>query len=298
MQYPSELEAARGFLHRLIREQAEPRTIAWLAQHEEKIRDKFSERAFYLAFGSVPRFVAPQPLAVSEAQQQEANQLRTGLQVQHWGLRHTVRAYFLLLLSEGLSSFVAMLTRLLETADVNEQVAVYQSLSLLPPSEELTSLTVNGLRTNMTSVFDAIVLRNPYPAAHLDEAAWNQLLLKAVFMGRPLYLIYGADSRTNPTLARILVDFAHERWAADRPVTPELWRFTAPHLNATHRSDLERVLASNNPWEQAAGALACQQSNEPALQSLLTSSKVHSEAVDDRLTWQRIGEALDEKEEG
>ena len=287
----------RDFLRYLIQTNADGRAVAWLAQQEEKFREEFSERAFHLAFSSVPRFVAPQPLTLSEAQRQAADQQRAGLEPHHWGLRHTVRAYLLLLLSENASSsFVAILTRLLETADVNEQVAMYQSLPLLPDSETLVPLTINGLRTNITSVFDAIALRNPYPADHLDEAAWNQLVLKAVFMQRPLYLIHGADSRTNPALARILVDFAHERWAANRPVTPELWRFVAPYLDASHQPDLERVITSENPWERAAGVLAMQRSHVPELRSLLESHREADSDITGSLTWHRIGEAYAKNE--
>ena len=290
MQYSLELEATQSFLRRLIREQAELRTVTWLTQQEEKMYAKFSERSFYLTFGSVPRFVAPQALTLSKEQQQEAHRLRPGWQMNHWGLRHTVRAYLLLLLSELTSSPTDTLTRLLETADVNEQVAIYQPLSLLPPSEGLVAIAINGLRTNISSVFDAIALRNSYPANFFDEAAWNQLVLKAVFMGRPLYLIHGADAQANPTLARILVDFAHERWAAHRPVTPELWRFVAPFLEASHQPDLERVIASDDPWERAAGILAAQQSNVPELQSLSDHQSVAS-YITAPLTWHRIGQA-------
>ena len=200
-----------------------------------------------------------------------------------------MRAYLLLQLpADDATQYVTTLTRLLETADVDEQVAIYAALPLLPNPEALVPLAVNGLRTNITRVFDAIALRNPYPADYLGEAAWNQLILKAVFMERPLYLIHGADERTNPALARMLVDFAHERWAAGRPVTPELWRFVAPYANAAHRADLERVIASDNPWERAAGQLAGAQSNSPELQSL------GKDTTGNHFTWQQIGERINE----
>ena len=289
----SEYTPTQRFLRHLIEANADERTLSWITQREEKLREEYSEQAFYLAFGSVSRFAPKQPLVLHEAQQEEANQLRSGFRPGHWDLRHALRAYLLLLLPAHDSlSTVAVLTRLLETADVDEQIAMYQSLPLLPHPESFVALATNGLRTNITLVFDAIALRNPYPATYLDEAAWNQLVLKAVFMNRPLYLIYGADQRTNPVLARILVDFAHERWAAGRPVNPELWRFVAPYLNPSHQPDLERVIASDNPWEQAAGLLACQQSNQPTLQDLCEHSKDKPETITgDERSWQRIGEA-------
>ena len=297
MEDSSETTPARQFLRRSIQHNADGRTLSWLVQQEEKLREGFSERTFFLAFGSVPRFVAKQPLTLDETQSKEAHQLRPGFQANHWDLRHVIRTYLLLFLPESDSpSIVATLTRLLETADVDEQVAIYQSLPLFPSPKALTSLTMNGLRTNITLAFDAIALRNPYPANYLDEAAWNQLVLKAVFMERPLYLIYGADQRANSTLARILVDFAYERWAAGRPVTPELWRFVAPYLDPSHQPDLERVIASDHPGERAAGVLACRQSNVPELQSLPESYReANVENTTDELTWQYIGEAYAKK---
>ena len=282
--------ATQRFLYRLIQENADDRTLNWLTQQQGKIQANDTNRTFYLAFGMAPRFADKRTLSLSETQQQKANRLREGFQPDGWPLSQLLRTYLLLLLPDNnVSSYVATLTQLLETAEVDEQVAVYAALPLLAHPEALVPLAVNGLRTNITRVFDAIALRNPYPADYLDEAAWNQMILKAIFMGRPLYPVYGADKRANPALARMLVDFAHERWAADRPVTPELWRFVAPYADASHRADLERVIASENPWERAAGQLACSQSKSPELQSLL-----RDEDASDRFTWQQIGEEINE----
>ncbi len=261
----------------------------WLAKQREKLQANYSDRSFYLAFGMVPRFAEKQLLTLSEAQQKVANQLKTGFQPDGWSLSQLVRTYLLRLLpTDQAATYAATLTQLLETAEVDEQVAVYAALPLLPHPQSLVPLAVNGLRTNITRVFDAIALENPFPADYLEEAAWNQMILKAVFMGRPLYRIHKADAWTNPALARMLVDFAHERWAAGRPVTPELWRFVAPYADTSHRTDLERVIASENPLESAAGKLACRQSTSPDLQALANNSQP--------LTWQQIGEAYVKKE--
>ena len=280
---------AQEFLHQLIEAQADERTLSWLATQQEKLQANYTDRALYLAFGMAPRFAGKQPLALSEAQKTAANQLRTGFQPDGWPLSQLVRTYLLLLLpADDAATYTATLTQLLETAEVDEQVAIYSALPLLAHPEALVPLAVNGLRTNITRVFDAIALQNPFPADQLDEAAWNQMILKAVFMERPLYQICGADARTNPALARMLTDFAHERWAADRPVTPELWRFVAPHADASHRTDLQRVIASENPLESAAGKRVCIQSKVPELQSLLPSD--HD--ANNPPTWKQIGKEL------
>ena len=277
-------QSAQKFLHQLIEANANERTMSWLAKQQEKLKTNYTDWAFYLAFGMAPRFAEKRELTLSEAQQEAANQLRTGFQPDGWPLSQLIRTYLLLLLpAADATTYVVTLAKLLETAEMDEQVTVYAALPVLAHPEVLVPLAVNGLRTNITRVFDAIALQNPFPADHLDEAAWNQMILKAVFMGRPLYRLYRADARANPALARMLVDFAHERWAAGRPVTPELWRFVAPYADAVHQTDLERVVASENPWESAAGKLACAQSNSPELQALANT--------DQPFIWQQIGEA-------
>ncbi len=275
-------QSAQKFLYQLIEANADERTTSWLAKQQEKLETNYTDRAFYLAFGMAPRFAEKRELTLSEAQRETASQLRTGFQPDGWPQSQLIRTYLLLLLpAADATTYAATLTKLLETAEVDEQVAIYSALPVLAHPQSLIPLAVNGLRTNITRVFDAIALDNPYPADYLDEAAWNQMILKAVFMGRPLYRVYGSDARANPALARMLVDFAHERWAADRPVTPELWRFVAPYTDASHRTDLQRVIASENPLESAAGKRACAQSDAPELQALATTDQLP--------TWEQIG---------
>jgi hypothetical protein len=82
----------------------------------------------------------------------------------------------------------------------------------------------------MTGVFEAIALNNPYPSEVFDEAAWNDFILKAIFIGAELAPILGLQQRANAPLARMLVDYMAERQAAGRSITPELWPLVEPFL--------------------------------------------------------------------
>src|SRR5690606_6973098 len=103
-------------------------------------------------------------------------------------------------------------------------VALYQGLPIFPDPERHVGRAAEGIRSNIKAVIEAVAHGNPYPADHLDEPAWNQMILKAVFVGIPLFPIQDIDRRANLDLARMLSDFAKERWAAGRTVSPELWR--------------------------------------------------------------------------
>ena len=175
----------------------------------------------------------------------------------------------LLAASADADVFVRRLDQLCATADVDELVAFYRGLPLYPDPPRLRLRAAEGLRTNMPVVFEAVAHRNPYPAEQLSEEAWNQMVLKALFVGSTLDPIVGLDARANARLARMLGDYAHERWAAGRPVSPELWRCVGPFASGPLLADLARVLESGAPPERAAAVLALRSAPDPQARVLL-----------------------------
>ena len=123
-----------------------------------------------------------------------------------------------------------------------------------------------------------------------DRSTWNQMVLKALFIGSELRPIQRLDERANPELAAILVDYAHERWSAGRPVSPELWRCVGPFADHRAVADLERVLETGAAAERSAAALALSASNEPAARAILCRHPgLEAEVVSGRLDWAGIG---------
>ncbi|MEM7812923.1 MAG: EboA domain-containing protein [Planctomycetota bacterium] len=110
---------------------------------------------------------------------------------------------------------------LFRTADDAEACFLYRELSLLPQPDRWVDRCRDGLRTNQLSVFRAIS-RGDYAYRHLPDHAWNQLVLKAAFLGEPLREIVGLDSRRNRALGRMLGDYISEREAAGRPVPEDV----------------------------------------------------------------------------
>jgi hypothetical protein len=82
------------------------------------------------------------------------------------------------------------------------------------------------------------------------------MILKALFVGSALQPIEGLECHWNPDLSRMLCDYAHERWAAGRPVSYELWRGVGVHADRAAIDDLARVLKGGAPIERQAAALA------------------------------------------
>ncbi|MDF7815895.1 EboA domain-containing protein [Hymenobacter sp. YC55] len=284
------VEAYQPFLLELLLPQLSEGGQAWI---RKQLTAEPSDQVFYLAFTGAPRFVGKLPLRVTTKQVAEANRLRTGFNPQNWTADQLARTALLLqALPASPHDLTARLDRLFSTADLGELVALYAALPLLPHPQIHVKRAAEGVRTTMTAVFDAIALRNPYPHDYLSEEAWNQLVLKAVFNARPLHQIYGLEERRNAPLARILFDYAHERWAAGRTLTPEVWRLVGPYLTDDHRADMQRLLRSDNLLEAQAAALALTESNTSWATELLNQHPVARQINEPEVvSWQSIGES-------
>lgn len=105
--------------------------------------------------------------------------------------------------------------------DAAEKRAVLRALHLLDVGGSALPIVQDALRTNDTRLVAAAL--GGYGAAHLDQAAYRQGVLKCVFVGVPLAAIDGLDSRADDELARMLADFARERIAAGRTVPDDVW---------------------------------------------------------------------------
>lgn len=228
-----------ALLYTWLETRASTENLAWLKSKQAEITQNAAEKTLFTAFSSVVRYLEKQKLELSIEESQAANKLITGWNPIDWTLDQVGRT--LLILSfphKDKDKYVATLNKIFAAADVREAIALYQSLPLLPYPEKFQLRAAEGVRTNMTSVFNAVALNNPYPAQYLNDLAWNQMILKALFIGTPLHPIYGLKSRNNQQLSQMLIDYARERLAANRTVNPELWELVAP-FNSQAVAELE-----------------------------------------------------------
>ena len=252
-----------------LRRQVPPPEFAWLEQTITRLRQTDEDRALYLALGLVSRRLGKEPLSLEADDISAADAAQQGWRPQHWSLDQGARVLLLLCGDHVAGRFARRFGTLCKTAEIGELIAYYQGLPLYPEPQLLLPLAAEGVRTNIASVFRAIAHHNPYPQEFFTDAQWNQMVLKALFIGVPLYPIQCLDRRANPELARMLIDYARERTAAHRRVSPELWRSVGPFFDAATLGDVASRLTSKDMWERRAAALALYACQDSAAATLL-----------------------------
>jgi hypothetical protein len=265
----------------------------WLKEQLGRIVSDGRERDLYVGLGMVPRKLGKADLALSEADLAEAARARAGWDPRGWSVDQAARIVILMTGGGTGDAFAKRFTQLCRTADVGEQVAFYRGMLLYADPEQLEPQAAEGTRTNMRAVFEAVAHRNPYPKEQFSENRWNHMVLKALFVGSTLHPIQGLDERANPPLARMLSDYAHERWAAGRPVSPELWRCVGPHADAEALADLQRVLATGSALERQAAALALGACPDAKAKELLAAAPDLAAAIEGgKLGWNGLAANL------
>lgn len=264
-------------------------SLSWLKGQEAVLRDGAKPSQLYLSFSLVPRFTGKEPLRLAEQDLAIARQVRPNWDAGDLTVDQAVRLWLLQTVDLSAEPFHGCLDTLFATADLAELVLLYRGLPLYPDPDRFRLRAAEGIRSSMKIVFEAVALRNPYPYEQLPDDAWNQMVLKALFLESSLHCIFGLDRRRNAVLARMLHDYAHERWSAGRPVSYELWRCVGPFLTGDRLEDLERVLNSDDPRQKQAAALALACSPDPKARQLLKTSPALSIAVSTRtITWQSL----------
>jgi hypothetical protein len=234
-----------------------PESAAWFEETLSALVRDVGARDLTRALGLAPRRLGKGDLAFRAEDLEQAGAVRPGFDPTGLTVDQAARIAFLLAAHRGDDSgFARRLTELQRTADLSESIAYLRGLPLFPGGPALLPAAAEGVRSAIKPVFEGVAHRNPYPAEFFDQGAWNQMVLKALFIGSTLAPIRGIHDRANPELAQILVDYAHERWAAGRPVSPELWLCVGPFAEGNILDDLEHVLATGRPEERAAAAAA------------------------------------------
>ncbi len=271
-----------------LRRQLPAAAVDWLDQQLARL-GAVADRDLYVVLGLVPRRLGRDDLELTDADIAQAQAARPGWDPRGWSVDQAARVLVLLTAGGSGERFAARFVQLCRTADVAEAIAFYRGLPLYPEPSLLEAQAAEGTRSNMRAVFEAVAHRNPYPREQFSENRWNHMVLKALFVGSTLAPIQGLDQRANPALMRMLCDYAHERWAAGRPVSPELWRCVGAFVDAEALADLQRVLATGAATERRAAALALAACPDPQAKALLAAAPDLVAAIErGELGWDRL----------
>lgn len=269
-------------MERWLKERTDATQWDWLNSREID-----RKQPFLLAFALCSRKVGREDLCLSSTQLQQANQARNGWNPADWSVDQLARTWLVLKAETALGDeFPALLDQLFAVGEVQELVTLYQLLPFLQQPQQYTARAMEGIRTNIKPVFCAVAQVNPFPAEQLSTPAWNQMILKALFIDATLDRIWKVDERANAELTTMLLDYADERFAASRPIPVELWRPVGAAPNDRAVQTLKRTFEFGNPTERCAAALAMKSINSPETISILENDRQLSQRLDSGdLTW-------------
>jgi len=279
---------AQELLYHWLKSRLDPKALAWLDEKSVVFSKGTESKSIFTAFSSVSRFFGKGSLHLNSEEQRNANVTVTNWLPRDWTLAEAGRVYLLLLLPATEAS-AKLIQQIYDTADVGEAVTLQKSSAVLPCPLLHMAWARDGIRSNIQLVFEAISLNNPYPALYFDEIGWNQLVVKTLFMGISIHQIVGLDARHNKALAGMFLDLAHERWAAGRDFSPELWRCVGPFANEKALVDFKKLLTTGSIQEQQAAALALHSCPGEAAKKILALNNELASAVGaGTLTWENF----------
>lgn len=291
-QYNTTLNDVRAAILNWLKNQLSVDQFNWLNSTGETLRNNPEDWELFISFSSVPRHTGKDQIELTDQQIESADAQRSGWDPSNWTADQLGRTYLILCYADnGKEQFFEKVDKIFNTSDLGESIALYQSLPILPFPEDLTYRAAEGVRSNITTVFNAVALDNPYPKDYLDEDPWNQIVLKALFVESPLYKIMGLDGRANRLLAKMLVEYAHERISAGRKVSPELWRSVGPFIEEEYASDIKWLINQPDDLQKQAAILAIRSGDFAGKNELLKEYQNIAKTVNDKkITWDDIGE--------
>jgi hypothetical protein len=218
--------AAGNLLRQWLGQTLQTDAAQWLDAEIERQRGAVDERRLGLALGSVGRRIGRAELSVPAADLAATEAVHRRWRPDTWSTDQAARVALVLATWTGEElSFAARVDRLCATGELTEHVACLKGFAVFPAPERLLNRAREAVRSSVQPLFEAIACQNPYPADHFDEAAYNQMIVKCVFLGVPIGTTVGLDERRNDDLVRMLRNLVSERNAAGRTVPESVHRY-------------------------------------------------------------------------
>src|SRR3954470_9145699 len=211
---------------------ARPEGLDWLREASAAVAADVT--AIRSRFPMVGRKVGREPLEARD-------------DVHTWSIDDAART---LLLVAGGRAVEGELAELYRYGDAAERGGILRALPFLELGDRALYLVDDAIRTNDTRLIAAAL--GPYATEHLPDAAYDQAVLKCVFVGVPISGLDGIPERVTPDGARMLGAFVHERVAAGRDVPAEVWIVIDRHPPA---EEIAAIVAElDSPYDDRRGA--------------------------------------------
>ncbi len=190
------------------------------------------------------------------------------LDIRHWGVSDATRLVLLLSVVQRLPEQAKTLVQAYyQMGDESERIALIRGLIFFAPADYLTTIALDTGRTNSLELLSALSLDNPYPASFYSEQAFNQMVLKCLFLGLAIERVVGLEQRANPDLTRMCENYVVERENAHRSVPTDIWLAIGPHASQAGEQQILNYLDHEETGHRYYTALALGQrlSENPAL---------------------------------
>lgn len=207
----------------IVRAHVDPGACRWIENVLAESPSLAGER-FSTAFTATARRVGKRALELDSGAQARLRWAGVREFPVTWTLDELARATLLVRAGTALpaAEFAQLVEACYAGGDNRERRAVLRTLSLLPDPQRFVPLAIEACRSSIEPLFEAVACENPYPALYFPELNFNQMVLKALFIGVPLKRIVGLEARITPELARMAADYEAERRAAGRSVPPDI----------------------------------------------------------------------------
>lgn len=188
------------------------------------LRGGWDAAAFFAAFTGLARRLGQQEVRLAPEDLDRLQAAGVTTAPARWALDELGRACLLSAAAEALppGDLPGFVEDCYQHGDTRERQAVLRSLGLLPGPERFVPLAVEACRSSVQPLFEAVACENPYPTTYFPELNFNQMVLKALFVGVPLARIEGLGGRITGDLVRMSTDYASERRAAGRTVPADI----------------------------------------------------------------------------
>jgi hypothetical protein len=191
-----------------LEDRVSPDALAWLQDAAEEIALEPAKIA--TRFPAVGRKVGRGPLDPGADPDD----------VHAWTIDDAARTYLL----QALPRPEDEIRELYRYGDAAERRGILRALEYL--DVDALDLVEDAIRTNDTRLIAAAL--GPYATERLSDAAYDQAMLKCVFVGVPITPLHGLE-RVTADGARMLAALVHERVAAGRDVPAEVWTVIDRH---------------------------------------------------------------------